>query len=276
MTGAVARGFLVALLLATPALMLPEVATDSSQITILIAMLAAFLTTVEYNSNFPSIVSFRDAAPFNRLRFAALLVMVVALSAIIREQTHAGLMTGGVTAIGTILGNALDFPYSPIRLLVLTLPADADPMVVQTVRIAAGLCSVVAMIAIGSFIILVRRLQWPTRYGAFNVWVNLPLFDPTAGGDVVDRLRRQSRSSVVIGFLIPFLIPAVAKLANDLIDPITLHNPQTLIWTICAWAFLPTTLIMRGLAMGKVADLIANKRRRTYADAEAANGYQTA
>ena len=37
------RGILVALLIATPALMLPDVAADSSQITILIAMLAAFL-----------------------------------------------------------------------------------------------------------------------------------------------------------------------------------------------------------------------------------------
>jgi hypothetical protein len=278
MTGALMRGLLVAFLLATPALLLPEVATDSSQITILIAMLAAFLTFVEYNSNFPSIVSFRDAPPFNRLRFFALLGMVLSLSAIIRDQSQTSLLTGGVTAIGTILGNALDFPYSPIRLLVLMLPEDANFAVVQSVRTAAGISSVIAILTVGTFYFMIRAMNWPTRYGAFNVWVNLPLFDPTAGGDVVERLKQQARVSIIIGFLIPFLIPAVAKVTNGLIHPITLHNPQTLIWTICAWAFLPTTLIMRGLAMGKVADLIANKRRRTYADAEAeaAGGYQAA
>ena len=46
MTGAVARGLFVALLIATPALMLPAGAADTNQITILIALLAAFLTFV--------------------------------------------------------------------------------------------------------------------------------------------------------------------------------------------------------------------------------------
>ena len=49
-SGAGARGILVALLVATPALMLPDIITDSSQITMLVALLAYFLTFVEYNS----------------------------------------------------------------------------------------------------------------------------------------------------------------------------------------------------------------------------------
>ena len=41
--------------------------------------IAAFLTFVESNSNFPSIMEFRDAPPFNRLRFASLFVTVLLL-----------------------------------------------------------------------------------------------------------------------------------------------------------------------------------------------------
>jgi hypothetical protein len=276
MTGAVVRGFLVALLIATPALMLPLGAADTQQVTILIALLAAFLTFVEYNSNFPSIVEFRDAPPFNRLRFVALFATVFLLSAIIRGQSEPTMITDAITAIGTILGNAIDFPYSPVRLVVLMLPETAEQAVVQSVRTAAGLSYLISLMAMTAFLILVRVLNWPTRRGAFNVWVNLPLFDPTAGGDVLQRLQRDARINIALGFLLPFVIPAVVKLAADLLDPISLQHPQTLIWTMSAWAFLPASMIMRGIAMGKVADMIEEKRKRAYADARENSELQTA
>ena len=40
-------------------------------------------------------------------------------------------------------------------------------------------------VVMAMFLFLVRVLGWPSRNGSFNVWVNLPLFDPTAGGDVL-------------------------------------------------------------------------------------------
>ena len=263
------RGLLVALLIATPALLLPGVAADSTQITVLVALLAAFLTFVEYNSNFPSIVEFRDAPPFNRLRYLALLITVVMLSLIIKGETDPTPLTNALASIGTILGNAIDFPYSPVRLVVLMLPAEASTDLVNSVRTSAGLAYLISLVAMTAFLFLVRVMGWPARGGAFNVWVNLPLFDPTAGGDVLHRLQRDARINIALGFLLPFIIPAVVKAAADLIDPITLQNPQTLIWTLSAWAFLPASMIMRGIAMGRVADMILDKRRRTYASAQA-------
>ena len=59
------------------------------------------------------------------------------------------------------------------------------------------------------------------------------------------------------------------KGAAGLFDPITMDNPQTLIWTMSAWAFLPASMIMRGIAMSRVADLIEEKRMRAYAEAKA-------
>jgi hypothetical protein len=274
MTGAAARGLFVALLVLLPALVLPGVAADSTQISVLIALLAAFLTFVEYNSNFPSIMEFRDAPPFNRLRFASLFVTVLLLSMILRGATEPTLLTGALTSVGTIIGNAVDFPYSPVRLVVLMLPESVSPKLVASVRTSAGLAYLISLVAMTAFLILVRVMNWPARKGIFNVWVNLPLFDPTVGGDVVYRLQRDARVNIALGFLLPFIIPALVKAASDLIDPITLQNPQTLIWTISAWAFLPASMIMRGLAMGKVADMIEDKRRRTYADAD--TPFQTA
>ncbi len=147
LTGAAARALLVALLIATPALMLPNLVADSTQITVLVAILASFLTFVEYNTNFPSIVEFRDAPPFNRLRFAALLTTVLTLSAILKGQNDPTLLTNALTSLGLILGNAIDFPYSPVRLVVLMLPIETEPELVSTVRTAAGISYLVSLMA---------------------------------------------------------------------------------------------------------------------------------
>lgn len=272
-TSAAARGLLVATLIMTPALVLPGLSSDSTQIVLLVALLAAVLTFVEYNSVFPSIVEFRDAAPFNRLRFATLFVIVFLLSAIMKGVTDPGVFTVALTSIGTIVGNAMDFPYSPVRMVVLMLPQDASYETISFVRTAAGLAYLITLVAMAAFLVLVRFLNWPARSGAFNVWVNLPLFDPTAGGDVLERLQRDARVNIALGFLLPFAVPAVVKLASGLLDPITLQDPQTLIWTIAAWAFLPASIIMRGIAMGKIAEMIAEKRKRAYAQ-QAAEGFQ--
>lgn len=262
------RGFLVALMIATPALVVPGVSIDSSQATVLVALLAAFLTFVEYNSTSPSIVEFRDAAPFNRLRFVALFLTVFLLSVICKGKTDPTLLTGALSSVGTIVGNSIDFPFSPVRLVVLMLPTDASAEVVQSVRTAAGLSYLISLTAMAAFLFLVRVLGWPSRSGAFNVWVNLPLFDPTAGGDVLHRLNRDARINIALGFLLPFIIPAVVKMAADLLNPISLENPQTLIWTMSAWAFLPASMIMRGIAMQRIAEMIHDQRKRAYANAE--------
>jgi hypothetical protein len=265
----------VATLIMTPALVLPGMSSDSTQIVLLVALLAAVLTFVEYNSVSPSIVEFRNAAPFNRLRFATLFVIVFLLSAIMKGMTAPGMFTTALTSVGTIVGNAMDFPYSPVRMVVLMLPQDASYETVNFVRTAAGLAYVITLGAMTAFLILVRVLNWPARSGAFNVWVNLPLFDPTAGGDVLERLQRDSRVNIALGFLLPFAVPAMVKLASGLLDPITLQDPQTLIWTIAAWAFLPASIIMRGIAMGKIAEMIEEKRKHAYAE-QAAEGLQVA
>ena len=115
---------------------------------------------------------------------------------------------------------------------------------VSLVRTAAGISYMLSLLALFIFVTLVRLLGWPTRKGAFNVWVNLPLFDPTAGGDVLARLKRDAGLNIMLGILLPFLIPAVVKAAADLLDPISMDNPQTLIWTMSAWAFLPASIFL--------------------------------
>jgi len=256
------RALCVAAVVMLPSLLIPRVATDTAEIVVVIAVLGALLTFMEYYGRYPSIIEFRFAPPFNRLRFAALAVPVVVLSLIIRAQTDPGMVGLTLARSGSAIGHALDFPYSPIRLVLLALPANSPAWLVYEVRTAAAVSYAGCLAMIVVFLALVRFRNWPMRNRAFNVWINLPLFDPTRGGDLVERLRRDGGINIVLGFLLPFMIPTILATMPGTIGPETFADPQTLIWMITAWAFLPASMVIRGMALLRVADLIGEKRRR--------------
>ncbi|MFV2038079.1 MAG: hypothetical protein ACC646_10880 [Paracoccaceae bacterium] len=253
------------LLVATPSLLLPGISPDGKQIVALVAIFGALLTFFEYGSAYPGLIEFRDAPPFNRIRFVSLFTTVFLLTVIHRGLVEPTTLTQFVQAVGALVGFAIDFPFSPVRLVVRMLPEDTSYAQVALVRTAAGMSYLISLLTLAFFIMVLRIRKWPTDSGTFNVWVNLPTFDPTAGKDVVRRLERDARLNIVLGFLLPFLMPAVINAAGSLFGAVSLENPQTLIWTVSAWAFLPASLFMRGIAMGRVAQMIAAKRQRTYA-----------
>jgi hypothetical protein len=269
--GALVRAALVVVLIVMPYALLPNTSADSTQIVVLVAIFGALFTIVEYSSSSPSLVEFRDAPPFNRVRFSALFATVMCLSIIFRggsEPTEVSLMFQNS---GSQIGQAIDFQYSPVRLMIQMMPEGTDPAVVNRIRDAAGLSYMLSIFSIIWFVILLRLYHWPRRTETFNVWINLPTFDPTAGGDVVRRLRRDGAINILLGFLLPFLVPAVVKLVALFGTPINLDSEQTLIWTVSAWAFMPASILMRGIALSHVAQMIHVQRRRAYEREESAD-----
>ena len=260
---------LVVLLIVTPSALMPLGSEDGIMVVTLIAMCAAFFTLVEYMGKSPSIVEFRDAPPFNRIRFCTLMTTVLALSFVLDRSGTASVMTQFFQLIGQQIGESMDFPFSPVRLLVLMMPSDTDQSTLDNLRTAGGLAYLISLVSIAVFVILLRLRRWPRRNGTFNVWINLPRFDPTAGGDVVARLNRDSGVNLILGFLLPFLIPAIIKIVTLLGGNILLDDPQTMVWMVTAWAFLPASMLMRGVALSRVAHLIYKQRKRAYAKAVA-------
>jgi hypothetical protein len=260
--GAALRGFFVMVLIALPSVLLPGVTADTRQMVTLVALFAGVLTVVEYNAIYPGLIEFRDAPPFNRIRYVMLLAMVVTLSVICSDQGDVSSFTRLLQAISVVAGEAMDFPYSPTRLLVLMVYEGANAGEIGLVRATAGMAYLVSLVGMAFFVVIMKLVGWPSRSSAFNVWVNLPTFDPTSGGDVIDQLDRDSRINITLGFLLPFLVPTIIKLASGGFEPMMLASAQTMIWTIVAWAFLPASLLMRGIAMGRIADMIRQKRRQ--------------
>ena len=270
------RAGCVAILVALPSLLLPSVSPDTAQIVVVFAFLAALLTFMEYYGRYPSIVEFRFAPPYNRLIFIAVAAAVMALAVIMRGKTDPSVLSVLLSQTADVIGRALDFPYSPVRLVILMMPAGAEAGHLSDLRMAAGVSYIGSLALVVLFLTVVRTRNWPVRKGKFNVWVNLPLFDPTRGGDVVERLRRDGGINIVLGALLPFMIPAAVKLSAVMIDPVALAEPQTLIWTVMIWAFLPARMLIRGIALLRVADLIDARRKFVYAREGTRDGLQEA
>ena len=137
LTGALLRALIVVLMISTPSLLLGDTSIDGAQIIILVAIFAAMLTIFEYASTYPGLVEFRDAPPFNRVRFFSLFITVFLLSIICKGETAPSAATELVRAIGALVGHAIDFPYSPVRLVVLMLPEDATVDQINLLRATA-------------------------------------------------------------------------------------------------------------------------------------------
>ncbi|MCC7320501.1 MAG: hypothetical protein IT542_05915 [Rubellimicrobium sp.] len=270
LSGALLRAFLVAFLVALPALILPSTATDTTQVAALAALVAGGFTYLEYRAAWPTVVEFRDAPPFNRIRFVTLFATVAALSLLLRGEFMPTTLTRLFALFGGRTADVLDFPYSPVRLVVLVVAGESGAHTVEQVRVAASIAYLFTLLMLVAFAGLMRLGGWPVRRAGFNVWVNLPVFDPVAGGDVVRRLDRDAQINLILGFLLPFLIPAAIRLVADAFDFAVLGSPHGLVWAVTAWAFLPAVLLMRGMALMRVSHLIAAQRRRARGEGEVA------
>lgn len=248
-------------MIATPSLLLPGVTRDTTQIVTLVALFAAGLTIVEYGSSYPSLVEFRFAPPFNRLRFITLFVTVFNLALVFRGAAYDTTLTNVLRMVGSFIAHIIDGPASPVRLTIDALGPNLSKMDQATLSAAAGISFLGAGLMVLVFVVILQINRWPRQSGSFNVWLNLPLFDPTSAGNVVGRLNRDALLNVLLGLGLPFMLPLIASLSGEMIAPDGRLPPQPMIWMITLWAVLPASLLMRGIAMRRVARMIVSKRR---------------
>lgn len=263
LVGAIARALIVIVVIATPALLIPGTSVEGTQVVTLVALALGVFVGLEYAATYPGLVEFRNAPPFNRVRILTLFAMLFLLSLVANATPGQGSsLSIIVAAIGVAAANALDFPFSPVQMIMAHLPPGLDAGTLRQIKAMTGLATVVTLASILTFALLIRFHQWPYRGSSFNVWVNLPTFDPTTGGDVVKRLRRDSLVNVILGVFVPFVLPVVAVVAANHVEISVLSSPHAQVWGITLWMFIPLSLLMRGLAMGRIADMIGQRRAR--------------
>ncbi len=266
LVSAVVRAILVVIVIATPSLLIPAVTPDAAVVVMLVALAAGVFTFSEYASTYPGLIEFRDAPPFNRVRVICIFITLFTLSLIVRASGDAGPITVILNATGLVLAHALDFQYSPLWLLQVFLPSDTTAAELTMLRTLGGMSFLIGLITLAVFAILMRLHGWPNRQTQFNVWVNLPTFDPTAGGDVVTRLIRDSRVNLILGLVMPFLMPVLASKGVAHLGHAATSSPQLMVWMITLWSFLPVSLFMRAMAMHRIAVMIVARRKQVLQD----------
>lgn len=259
--GAVLRAAIVFLVVAMPSLVLPGTTPEGAELVILLALVLAIFTAIEYSSLYPAMIAFRDAPPFNRLRLFSLAIMLLALSLVASGENDAPLVIV-LNALGAVFGQMLETLGSPMTAIIGYLPADGAVMPATQFKAMAGLALFIALAALSIFAVMLRLQKWPDPARAFNVWINLPTFDPTAGGDVINRLMRNARFNAILGFIIAFILPSVGRMVFDHVDVRILTSLHGLVWGIVLWMFLPLSMFMRALAMARIAAMIRDQRAR--------------
>nr|WP_238941418.1 hypothetical protein [Jannaschia sp. Os4] len=255
-----------------PMVLIPGQPPRVVEATVLIALFAGLFTLVEYAAVYPGLVEFRDAPPLNRVRFGILVATLLAISAAIGTGPDASTLGRFLQAVGMLLGQSIDIPYTPVRVIMESLPEGTTAEEARMVRMSAGLAYLISLVGLTVFSILIRLRSWPTPSGSFNVWVNLPTFDPTAGADVVARLRRDGTINVLLGLVLPYLSPPLMLFVARGHGIEMLESGLATCWIMTLWAFLPASLFLRGIALRRLALMIELKRRRLATERVEAEG----
>ena len=197
--------------LLVPSLMLVDVASDATYFVLISSLLMGFIVFSDYYNSYPSILEFRDAPPFNRIRFLHGILSVYCVAGVFEDFIF-GSGTSNLGQFSMFLGRILDFTGSPIDMLMMSIPSDLPKPVYQSIRAAGGITLSLSLVAIVSFFAYIKFTHWPVARGQFNVWVNLPMMDPTRGDDLAKRMRRRSQINIGFGMVFLFAVLIFSKL----------------------------------------------------------------
>ena len=255
LAGASVRAALVAAMIVLPAIVLPEISPNAADLAIISAAIAAAFVVFEYGFTTPSLIEFRFAAPYNRIRFALLAILLTGIAFAFRGPVEQTATTIAVSSFATTSAGIWEFTGSPL-VFFNNLTRELDTEGRLLLSNAAALSLSLTVLALIVFSAVIWMFHWPLRAKNFNLWVNMPNFDSNIGAETQQTLRQSALISMIIGLCLPFLIPQAALAFMGPLQPINSANSLLLLWMIAIWCFVPAASILRSVALYKVANLI--------------------
>lgn len=274
--GAVLRAVLVFFVVATPSLTLGHASRADADGIMLLGVIAALFVVFEYSARHPAIIEFRDAPPYNRLRILALFTILFVLSLLSADHGHLAQFHGPegvfvdfavkVDGFGHSLQQAPSQSANPAQFLPHLFGSTPVHITVTEHVVTMGILALsIALVFLAIFAVVMRLTKWPGRGVALNMWVNLPMFDPTVGSDVTHRLKCDARSNIIWGLGLPLILPAALGMMFAQTGITLTQNGQGLVWVVALWAFLPMCLLMRAMALLRLRHMIKSHQKRVIA-----------
>lgn len=258
LVGAIIRALLVVAVVAIPSLLLPSASQGAFEFSLIIGSIIGFFTLFEYGSTNPGFVDFRFAPPYNRFRAFTIAIQVIVITLICRS-VELNLHDAAVLEWAQTIGAYLDFKYSPVSEAINIILSEAEFSSTTAILLVYSI-SMSFVIGVGGtliFSLILWVFKWPRDRLEFNLWANMPTFQPSEGASVTKRLRRDAIVNVVLAVVLIYALPYTLMYGFDWLTVDIFENNQALVWATTLWVFVPTSLLARAAAMLKIARVIS-------------------
>ena len=261
--GAIFRAIWVVAIVTIPSLLLASASQGSLEFSLIIGGIVGIFTVFEYGSESPGFVDFRFAPPYNRFRAFTLAIQITAITLVCRA-VELDIQNAPILEWAQQAAVALDFPGSPVAQTVDLLIEDAtfsDTSAILLV-LTASVSFAVGFSLTFLFSSFLWIFNWPVDRANFNLWINLPMFQPSESMAVPNRLRRDAIINIVLAVVLIYALPYALKYGSDLLTADILNSNQAMVWVTTLWVFVPSTLLARSAAMWKIARIIRRAQFR--------------
>lgn len=259
-SGGLLRALIVLFVIVSPALLSPGVSSSAREVSAVIGVIAGLCVFFEYAARNPGLIDFRFAPPYNRARFAVFTAIIYLMIFFVRAQEGRDDFSGQILAASLNVGALLDVTLSPVRMAAQMLGDPTSPRLDEILRGAAALSFVTGLTGTIFFGVLFWITPWPGNRDTFNLWINLPTLETAYGAEVERRLFRLAAGMVLAGIGAPYALLTLGSRAVGLFDSMALLDTLPLVWAATLWAVLPMHLLLRGVAIAKIAWLIRRAR----------------
>lgn len=256
--GAIFRAFWVVVVAAIPSLLLPSASQGAVEFALIIGGIIGIFTFFEYGSTTPGFVDFRFAPPYNRFRAFTIASQIITITLVCRA-VELGLSEAYVVDLARQATRMLDFNYSPVSMGIDAILTDSrfsdTTAILMVYSITTSFVVGLGLTAVFAFIIWV--FPWPNDRENFNLWANLPTFQPKDGSNIPRRLRRDAYFNVILGAALIYALPMLPTVGLDWLTVDVFENSQAMVWAATFWVFIATSLIARAIAMLKIARILS-------------------
>ena len=248
----------VAFVLIKSALVAQSGSVEGDLFVVVAALLIGFFLFFEYFADMPAVIEFRYAPPYNRIRF--LIAIIVAVTLCYESPSVLALANPeepeklsplvGIFSIWPLPGNYL---YSILEY------SDAE----QRYWLYDNLASASALGLLGVFLagIYIWISPWPLGRDGFNLWPNMPSFNPSSGQRASDLLLSIALLNLLLAVALPYAISFGISLAQHNLGFDFRHTPIFTYWVLFLWAAVPLFCLFKAIALLKLCVLAESLRK---------------